>query len=1201
MKNVLRIGARCALVTIIGAVIIGRWLAPAFIRSEIMRALSGYWDGPIRLADVEVNYFGPLYLRGLRLSDKAGRECVSADMVTIKLANWPSYRPEVTKIEVSALRLRISAAGGKSALPLARPSAGSSKSNKKFGLQKLTIREATIVVTGEDGAETTYDGLRLSVARNGNTYHALLSRTVPTASELLVARARIDSSTLLAEGALHIEHSFDQAEMAILLSLLNISDLSTQGSITANLKIAGNLEKPETLRPKGTVEFEDWAVLSKDGTTVNQFSTQAKFDGGQVWLENLAVQDANGAEWFSARSSKLIVKNWPGSQPVLTEIDVLEPKLEASLVDGRLVIPATLPFHNSYPPESKYVDLQKVTLRGASVSISSGQAPRVTFDGLCLEAGRREQWYDIQLRRAGPDDCHQLSAAVTLDPTTSEFDLSLRADTTVREDEMAVVFSALSIPGLSAHGRLVTDLQIAGCYGEPETLKSKGIVKLRDWIMASAVGGPSHNFVADIKLDDRRVWLENLAVRDANGLEWFSAETSELTLMNWPGRQPVLTEIDISGLKVEASLVDGRVKVPAVLPVGGSEQAKKGRLDLQRLTVRDALVGITDPNGSRMTFDNLGLQLARRQDCYDIQFTRSTPTDSNELTAAVTFNPTTSDLELSLQAEMTVGAAELTAVLSALKIPHFSAQGRLTTDLMIVGCLNEPETLRPKGLVKLRDWVVASKDGSGSNSLSTDVRVDGSELRLEHLAIRDANDREWFSAETSKVALENWPGSRPVLTEIETEGLAVRGYIIEGKLRLPVEFSASESAGLKSNYLNLQKLVVRNASLGMVDRPGSKIACDYLSLRPAEREGFYDILLTCNKPQEVSRISLKGLVNPASTEIRLSLETDHRARKQATAVVFAALGMPQVSAEGNMIADLTIAGHLNEPLGLQSNGSIRFDECVLFFRDKVLAKNLVAAGKLDGQSLNVDKFTAVVCGGQVSASFYAEVQQNHLMEFRGRILAVNVNFPEFTSVLAANANKAARGTFTASYDFAGQRNDLNVLNGKGLIFFDDADISVLPVIPQIFRFIGLSQHEPLKMSDAEAIFSTSGPVVTIQSGHIANRYAAIEFEPGGIINLQTEKVDGYVVVAPLGQITRAVESLPIINIFANLKDKLARLHLKGRWSDPPADLIKKKPIEDIRDGTVGFIQDVVKSGGQMTRSVLDKLGALFQNKQRKGD
>ena len=963
---------------IIGVVMVALWLAPAFIRSEITRALSGYWDGPIHLEEVQVNYFGPLYLKGLRLSDQTGRQCVYADMVTIKLASWPSYKPQVAEIEVSVLHLTLSAARGPSALPLTRPSVGSGKSDKRLDLPKLAVKRVTVSVAGAHGTKMIYDDLMLSTTKQQGSYNVVLSRMAPEAPESLVATANIDSGTLEADISLQIRHTVDKAQMTALSSLLPIPESWVQGQLAADLNITGCLKKLETLRLEGTVKLRDWMVATKGVTSPSNFST-------------------------------------------------------------------------------------------------------------------------------------------------------------------------------------------------------------------------------DIKLDGSRIYLENLGVTDANGLQWCSVKNADITLKNWPGRRPVLTGIDISRPKVEASLVDGRVKVPAALPAGGSEQAKNKHLNLQRLTVRDAFVGITDPNGPRITFDNLGLQLVRRQDYYDIQFTRATPADPNGLTAIATFNPVTSDLELSLQAEMTVGADEMAVVLSALNIPHFSAQGRLATDLMIAGCLKKPETLRPKGLIKLRDWVAASNDGAASNSLSTDVRLDGPTLWLENLAIRDANDREWLSARASEVTFENWPGLRPVLTEIEAEGLTLRGYVIDGKLRLPVEFSSSESVGLKSNTLNLQKLVVRNASIGMVDRPGSKMACDYLSLRPAEREGFYDILLTCSKPQEASRITLKGLVNPASTEIRLSLEMDHRAGKQATAVVFAALGMPQVSAEGNLTADLTLAGHLNEPLGLQSNGGIKFDECVLFFRDKVLAKNLATAGKLDGQSLNVDRFSAVVCSGQVSGSFHAELRQNKLMEFRGRILAVNVNFSEFTSVLAANANKAARGTFTASYDFTGQRNDLTVLNGKGLIFFDDADISVLPVIPQIFRFIGLSQHEPLKMSDAEAIFTTSGPVVTIQSGHISNRFAAIEFEPGGTVNVQTQKVDGYVVVAPLGQITRAVESLPIINIFANLKDKLARLHVKGRWSDTLAGLIKKEPIEDIRDGTVGFIQDVVRSGGQMSQAVLNKLGALFQNKQRKGD
>jgi hypothetical protein len=221
------------------------------------------------------------------------------------------------------------------------------------------------------------------------------------------------------------------------------------------------------------------------------------------------------------------------------------------------------------------------------------------------------------------------------------------------------------------------------------------------------------------------------------------------------------------------------------------------------------------------------------------------------------------------------------------------------------------------------------------------------------------------------------------------------------------------------------------------------------------------------------------------------------------------------------------------------------------------------------------------------------------MEFRGRVLAVNVNFPEFHSVLAAQEQKATMGTFTASYDFSGQRNGTRTLNGEGLIFCDDADVSVLPAIPQIFASAGLSQYELLRMSDAEAAFKTSGSVVTIERGHISNNFAAIEFEPGGTIDLHARQIDGYVVAAPLSQIAGALEGLPIINIFARMKDKLMRLRVKGNWADPPGKLITKEPVKDLKESTVGFIQDVVKGGGQFGRGMLDKLGGLFKTNEDK--
>jgi len=125
---------------------------------------------------------------------------------------------------------------------------------------------------------------------------------------------------------------------------------------------------------------------------------------------------------------------------------------------------------------------------------------------------------------------------------------------------------------------------------------------------------------------------------------------------------------------------------------------------------------------------------------------------------------------------------------------------------------------------------------------------------------------------------------------------------------------------------------------------------------------------------------------------------------------------------------------------------------------------------------------------------------------------------------------------------------------------------VLPIIPYIFSNIGLAKLDPLRMADVECIFSMAGPVVKIQSALNA---------------------------VPLEKIESIIRQLPILDIFFNLKDKLTRLYIKGNWSDPPTKLITKRPIEDIKEGTVGFLQDVVKNGGQISQVMLKGFGVIF--------
>ena len=474
------------------------------------------------------------------------------------------------------------------------------------------------------------------------------------------------------------------------------------------------------------------------------------------------------------------------------------------------------------------------------------------------------------------------------------------------------------------------------------------------------------------------------------------------------------------------------------------------------------------------------------------------------------------------------------------------------------------------------------------------------QVSLGGILFYDKAKRAWLSVERAKAVLANWPSLNPTVGELTIDGLDLRLSAAAGAgFKIPARLGKRKAPDSAGRPLSLRKLVVRDAVISVEDPNAPKVALGGLWLDATRQTDVYNILLSRRAADDSNTVSVKGTVNATSLQVRLSLSADRVVNEQEAAVAFAAMGMPHYSAKGKVLVDVAIAGDLNQPSGWEATGRIECNEGTVFFKNAVLADKLIATAKLDGRHLGIEDYQAAMCKGKVSGSFHADVNENERIEFRGHVLAVNVNFPEFISVLTAEARKAAGGTFTASYNFAGQHSGTRTLNGEGLIFFDDADVSVLPLIPHIFAAVGLSQYEPLRTSDAEAAFKTSGSIATLQSGHIANNFAAIEFEPGGTIDLQAKQIDGYVVAAPLGQLAGAIESLPIVKILARIKDKLMRLHVKGDWSDPPGKLITKEPVKDLKESTVGFFQDVVKGGGQFGRGIVDRLGGLFKTGEKK--
>lgn len=453
----------------------------------------------------------------------------------------------------------------------------------------------------------------------------------------------------------------------------------------------------------------------------------------------------------------------------------------------------------------------------------------------------------------------------------------------------------------------------------------------------------------------------------------------------------------------------------------------------------------------------------------------------------------------------------------------------------------------------------------------------------------DRAGRECLHAGRVKMIFAKWPGMHPVVTEVEIEGLNLKIQLADKKLTLPFTYP-SERTPRSRKTADIRTLTIKDAEITIVDTRGSETLYENLQLLVTKDDNFYDVLFNRIDSASLESFLAHGRIDSKTLEAELSLQMKHVVKKSEMALIFAALDIPEISADGKLEADLTMIGCLKQLAGLITQGTVNINDWTVAKNDKIIVDNLATKVNARDGWFAFENITANVFNGSTIGSLYVESRQDGPAIFGGSFLARKMDFVELTSVLGGPGRKATRGMAAFSYNFTGEGADLQNLVGRGQIYLDDADITVIPVIPYIFNIMGLSRFNPLEMSDAGCVFTTNGSVVTIEAADVANFLAAIRAEPGGTINLQTKQIDMYVMALPIKQIDDIIGPVPIVNIFVNFKNKLTRLHVRGPWSDKPAGLITKEPINDVKEATIGFFLDVIKTGDQLTQLIRNRLG-----------
>ncbi len=424
-------------------------------------------------------------------------------------------------------------------------------------------------------------------------------------------------------------------------------------------------------------------------------------------------------------------------------------------------------------------------------------------------------------------------------------------------------------------------------------------------------------------------------------------------------------------------------------------------------------------------------------------------------------------------------------------------------------------------------------------------------LTLKDVRLLGPNSKEWLRIDNLTATLRDWPGSmiplggtgeHPVLTDLEVRRPVVRAHFIDGKCEVPARELPGEAGELLEKYVDLSSVKITGGRVVYVDRAGQK-------------DGLKEMSLTLQRSGGEVRVLASG--RGAGGTFRLAGPLAQKADGTYE------LRNWSLEAPGGTLSD-----------NLRATVEVRRDERRLIVRD-------VSAG---------------VGGGRVDGNVILTLDLQKGVSYVGQVRAEGVSMSRFARKFAVS-KPPTRGRLEGEVFFSGRNADLYAIGGGGWVFMNDSDVSNFALFGEVWEFAGLGKIEPLRRSDLLARFRLTGPVMVIQKARLTNSLAAFDAQPGGKIDLYNRRLDMYVIAAALNEIRRVLDLLPIpfLKSTTSFTEKLMRLRIKGRWSDPPGKLIRKEPLKDLQEGFAVFVQQSVRSGGQISRQAVEPLKKMFES------
>jgi hypothetical protein len=464
-------------------------------------------------------------------------------------------------------------------------------------------------------------------------------------------------------------------------------------------------------------------------------------------------------------------------------------------------------------------------------------------------------------------------------------------------------------------------------------------------------------------------------------------------------------------------------------------------------------------------------------------------------------------------------------------------------------------------------------------------------MLIRDIEFYDLNSTELIRAQGIRVVLGKWPGLDSPAKRIEIEQADVRLRPDAGSNFFPLRRGLIAD----SEQFTLEYMGIKHATVSAEDA-SSRVFLEPLFVEVRKNTDRYEFSATSAANIDYNRFRLEGFYNFQNDAVEADLKFARQASRELMKMILSEAGLPQGwDFQGMADGELKVRGNLKDEESLWPEGAIRLEGWTIFEKDNIVAEDVNGLLAVENRRLDFKRMAGLLYKGRFNCSFFVDYRDPGPVLYGVDVLATGIDLAQFSSDWET-AKRFTKGTCLLNLKFTADTRGLNTIRGSGAIFIDDADLWRFPVIGELFKVIGVWEYQAGGISDAEVVFNLKGLRMTLERGHLSNRFSAIEAEPGGVINLGDGQINMFVVAMPLKDIDAIVSKMPVMSWFVKFKDKIVRLRLKGHWTQPATQLISKQPIKDVKEGTKAFFRAVIESGGRLGDTVKGGLDFFLEQK-----